>query len=77
VQTQDIHAQPTTFERFIDLATAADLLQIHPDTLKKKTRTGEIPGRKVGRRWKFRMSVLDAWAKSTLISGQPQSRRVT
>lgn len=76
MQAQEIDGHPATFERFIDLATAADLLQIHPDTLKKKTRVGEIPGRKVGRRWKYRLSELDAWAKSTLISRQPQSRRV-
>ena len=36
-------SQPT-FEQFIDLQTAAKLLQLHPDTLKKKTRDGEIPG---------------------------------
>ena len=77
MQTQEIHVQPAAFERFINLTTAAELLQIHPDTLKKKTRAGEIPGRKLGRSWKFRMSELDAWAKSTLISRQPQSRRVT
>jgi len=76
MQTQGIDGQSTKFERFVDLATAAGLLQIHPDTLKRKTRTGEIPGRKLGRRWQYRLSELDAWAKSTLISRQPQSRRV-
>ena len=67
--------QPT-FEQFIDLQSAAKLLQLHPDTLKKKTRDGEIPGRKIGRRWRFRVSELDAWARSALISPEPQSRRV-
>jgi len=77
MREQTIDECPASFERFIDLVTAAELLQIHPDTLKKKTRGGEIPGRKIGRRWKYRVSELDAWAKSTLISRQPQSRRVT
>jgi len=76
MQATELDGHPASFERFIDLATAAELLQIHPDTLKKKTRAGEIPGRKVGRRWKYRLSELDAWAKSKLISRQPQSRRV-
>ena len=77
MQEPTIDEGPRSFERFIDLATAAELLQIHPDTLKKKTRVGQIPGRKIGRSWKYRVSELDAWAKSTLISRQPQSRRVT
>ena len=68
-------AQPI-FEQFIDLQTAARLLQVHPDTLKKKARDGEIPGRKIGRRWRFRVSELDAWARSGLLSPEPQSRRV-
>ena len=63
--------QVPAFEKFIDLAAAAALLELHPDTVKKKTRTGEIPGRKIGRRWRYRLSELDAWAKSTLISRQP------
>lgn len=68
--------KPVAFEKFIDLKTAAKLLQLHPDTLKKKTRDGEIPGRKIGRQWRFRVSELDAWARSALVLPQPQSRRV-
>lgn len=71
-----LSSQPI-FERFIDLRAAANLLQLHPDTLKKKVREGEIPGRKIGRRWRFRISELDSWARSGLISAEPQSRRVT
>lgn len=68
--------QTVGFEPFIDLQAAAELLHLHPDTLKKKARAGEIPGRKIGRRWWFRMSELDAWVKSKVTSRQPQSRRV-
>jgi excisionase family DNA binding protein len=75
VQSQTTLKQ-VAFEKFIDLKTAAKLLQLHPDTLKKKTRDGEIPGRKIGRQWRFRVSELDAWARSALVLPQPQSRRV-
>jgi len=61
----------TRFEPFISLQQAADLLQMHPDTVKRKTRSGEIPGRKLGRRWKYRVSELDAYAKSAVISRYP------
>jgi excisionase family DNA binding protein len=76
MQALEIVEHASQFERFIDLEMAAELLQLHPDTLKRKTRGGEIPGRKIGRRWKYRLSELDAWAKSKLISRQPQSGRV-
>lgn len=71
----NLMTQPS-FEKFIDLRAAAELLQLHPDTVKKKTRQGEIPGRKIGRCWRFRVSELDDWAKSGLISAEPQSLRV-
>ena len=64
------------FERLIGLRDAAELLQIHPDTLKKKARAGEIPGRKVGARWRFRASELDLWVRSALPSPQPKVHRV-
>lgn len=35
------------------LGEAADFLHIHPETLLRKARIGEIPGAKMGRRWVF------------------------
>ncbi|MCA3020145.1 MAG: helix-turn-helix domain-containing protein [Rhodocyclaceae bacterium] len=37
----------------LDLDAAAQLLKIHPITLKRMAKTGEIPGAKIGRRWVF------------------------
>jgi excisionase family DNA binding protein len=37
----------------LDLDAAASLLKIHPITLKRWAKTGEIPGAKIGRRWVF------------------------
>jgi len=64
------------FEPMLRLREAAKLLGLHPDTLKKKVRRGEIPGMKIGKRWRFRASDLDLWVRSKLTSSQPQSRRV-
>ena len=36
------------------------LLKIHPKTLQKMARNGEIVGVQVGRLWRFRASVLNA-----------------
>jgi excisionase family DNA binding protein len=49
------------FEPLLDSDEAAALLRIHPKTLQKKARNGEIPGRHVGNRWRFRVSDLNDW----------------
>jgi excisionase family DNA binding protein len=36
-----------------DINEAADFLKLHPNTLQKKAKSGEVPARKVGRRWVF------------------------
>jgi hypothetical protein len=37
----------------LDLHAAAELLHIHPVTLREKARSGEIPGAKIGKSWVF------------------------
>jgi excisionase family DNA binding protein len=59
---------PRPFEPLLSLEQAAKLLGLHPDTLKKKAQRREIPGFKIGKRWGFRASLLDAWVRSKLIS---------
>lgn len=39
--------------KFMGVDEAAACLRIHPSTLKAKTRTGEIPGAKLGKEWVF------------------------
>jgi len=40
---------------------AAQLLRIHPDTLRRKAFAGEIQGVKVGRAWRFNRDALEKW----------------
>ena len=49
------------FEPLLDAIEAAALLRMHPKTLKKKARLGEIPGRHIGKFWRFRVSDLNDW----------------
>jgi excisionase family DNA binding protein len=51
----------TEFEPLLDSTEAADLLRIHPKTLQKMARRGEIQGTHVGRLWRFRASDLNEW----------------
>ena len=49
------------FERLLDSLEAAALLRIHPKTLQRMARNGEIAGIQIGRLWRFRASVLNSW----------------
>ena len=37
----------------VDLLAAAELLRVHPVTLREKARRGEVPGAKIGKCWVF------------------------
>jgi excisionase family DNA binding protein len=49
------------FEPLLDSDEAARLLRIHPKTLQKMARKGEITGIHIGKLWRFRASDLDKW----------------
>jgi excisionase family DNA binding protein len=48
-------------EPLIDTERAAVIIGIHPKTLQKYARRGVIRGIQVGKRWRFRASVIDEW----------------
>jgi excisionase family DNA binding protein len=58
------------FEPLLDVNEAAALLRMHPNTLRMKARLGEIPGRHIGKYWRFRISDLNDW-----IGRQEQGRQ--
>jgi excisionase family DNA binding protein len=51
----------TEFEPLLDSTQAAQLLRIHPKTLQKMARRGDIHGTHVGKLWRFRASDLNDW----------------
>jgi excisionase family DNA binding protein len=57
------------FERFLDSHQAAALLQIHPKTLQRLARKGEIRAMRIGKLWRFRTSDLDVWVELRLKLG--------
>jgi len=64
---------PSGFEPLLSAAQAAPLLGLHEKTVQSMARSGEIPCIRMGKYWKFRESVLDAWVRDKLISDH-QSR---
>ena len=58
-----------------DCAEAARFLWLHPKTVKRMARSDQIPGCRLGRRWYFRPSDLDALLR-TGVSSSPKANRV-
>lgn len=60
---QQAHAHENLCEPLWDSAQAAAILKIHPKTLQKMARSGEITGIRLGKLWRFRASALNEWLK--------------
>lgn len=52
------------FEQALSSEEATALLNIHPKTLQRLARIGEIPGFRIGRMWGFRASALNRWLEN-------------
>ena len=62
------------FEPLLTAEEASLHLRIHPKTLQRKARIGEIPGYLMANRWFFRASELDEWLKTRIHSGSQSIR---
>ena len=56
----------------LTLSEAAHFLKVHPDWLRKEAKAGRIPGRKIGRIWRFIEEDLVVWLRS----GYAENRQV-
>ena len=58
-------------ERLLTISEAAELLQLHPETVRNWIRDGRLPwGMKLGRLWRIRMSALVEWMDEKAGKGQ-------
>jgi excisionase family DNA binding protein len=53
-------------EPLLDSNEAAGLLRIHPKTLQRMARKGEIPAIQIGKLWRFSTSSLLLWQQQKL-----------
>jgi excisionase family DNA binding protein len=62
------------FEPLLTAEEASRHLRMHVKTLLRLARGGEVPGIRMGRYWRFRLSSLDLWlAQQQTGSSQPLS----
>ena len=53
----------TATREVLNAEQAAEFLGFNPYTVREKARLGEIPGRKVGREWRFSRTALLEWLR--------------
>jgi excisionase family DNA binding protein len=54
-------------EPLLDSWEAAAMMKVHPKTLQKLARRGQVPGIHVGKLWRFRASVIEAWIDQQMV----------
>ena len=52
------------FEPLLSEVQAGELLGLHPKTVQRMSRSGEIPAIRIGRYWRFRASEINTWLES-------------
>jgi excisionase family DNA binding protein len=56
------HAMAPLYEPLLNDAEAAQFLGgLHPKTVQRMARRGDLPAYRIGRYWRFRASELSAW----------------
>jgi excisionase family DNA binding protein len=56
--------------KFLTVHDVAGLLRVSPDTIYELARRGKLPGRKIGRAWRFSGEALEAY-----VAGGASERR--
>jgi len=49
--------------RYLTIEEAAQLLRIHPDTVRRLLREKRLPGKKIGREWRISQEALDNFVR--------------
>ena len=67
----------TVFEdEMLTIEDLAKYLKLKPQTIYKWAQTGQIPGAKFGKEWRFRRSAIEEWIDSRMAEqGSPPKKR--
>ncbi len=56
---------------------AADFLGLHPKTVQRMARRGELPAYRIGRYWRYRASELDSWLRVQSSGQNPSAESIS
>ena len=60
--------ESSTAEKWVNLEDIADHLSVSTDTVRNWIKDGKLPFYKAGKRYKFKISEVDAWLRDGKIS---------
>ena len=62
-------------DEVLSVEEAAQLLKVPPATIRREARAGRLPGRHVGKQWRFARSALIDWLRGEIEGpGEPPDR---
>jgi len=71
-EVESMRGLTTDFEPLLSAEEAAVHLRLHPKTLQRMARLGQVPAVRIGKYWRFQLSRLDGWVRSLEnVSSQP------
>ena len=59
----------------MNIRQASEYLGVSPDTLYKYVYEERIPAFKLGNRWKFKKTILDAWMERKSVVGEGKAKK--
>ena len=59
--------RPHPFEPLLDDVQVAARFKVHPKTVQRMARNGELPAIRVGRYWRFLPSALNSWIQQSMV----------
>jgi excisionase family DNA binding protein len=66
---------PQVPSQILSLQELSAYIRIAPSSVYKLVRQGAIPGRKVGKKWRFHKQAIDRWLQGSQRSTKKQSKR--
>ena len=58
----------------MNLDELVEYLRVSKSTLYKLAQRGHLPGKKIGKQWRFHKGAVDAWLKNKIHKGEPITR---
>lgn len=67
-QESETNITENTAEKWVNLEDIAEHLSVSPDTVRTWIRNGKLPFYRAGKRYKFKISEVDAWLREGKIT---------
>jgi excisionase family DNA binding protein len=69
--TQEKERVMASYYEVLTVKEVCEILRVHPSTIYRLTRHGEIPAFKIGTDWRFRTDVIERWlAEKSIAASQ-------